>query len=297
MADCLMARQLGGLLNKMLKPNLSGIRAAFEYLLCSDDPAAKRYDHILSNVRMMGATAVSEILTDRDRAPYALWHGRSRAGIVALGMPEHSLARSAHVSRSQYQSFCDVLGECFTQVSGEHPEFEELLGIDFLLYYISLRGAAEAPPTVESLVEPVDDFEHDEVVDQVLELGDGLGFEVRKEVDVTRGCRIDAVWRTRVANLGTIAYAFEVHRKGSRDSAIVNLQRARRDASVQKLIVVSFDEELRRFREEVWSLSEDFRNAIAYLSVDDLQTALGHLNSLKSILKGLGLLSSQPFSV
>ena len=32
-----------------------------------------------------------------------------------------------------------------------------------------------------------------------------------------QGCRIDAAWRSRIAHLGTISYAFEVHRKGSRD--------------------------------------------------------------------------------
>jgi hypothetical protein len=135
-----------------------------------------------------------------------------------------------------------------------------------------------------------DDFEHDVVVDKVIELGDGLGFEVQKEFSVMPGCRIDAIWRTRVANLGTISYAFEVHRKGSRDSAILNLQRIRRDPTIQKVVIVSSKDELEQFRREIASLDEGFRNAVGYFEVQDLQRALSHVQSLRDILNSLGLL-------
>jgi len=135
-----------------------------------------------------------------------------------------------------------------------------------------------------------DDFEHDVVVDKVIELGDGLGFEVQKEFSVMPGCRIDAIRRTRVANLGTISYAFEVHRKGSRDSAILNLQRIRRDPTIQKVVIVSSKDELEQFRREIASLDEGFRNAVGYFEVQDLQRALSHVQSLRDILNSLGLL-------
>ena len=104
------------------------------------------------------------------------------------------------------------------------------------------------------------------------------------------GCRIDAIWRSRIGNLGFIKYAFEVHRRGNRDGAILNLQRVRRDASIQKVIIVSTKDELDIFRREISTLSEDFRNAVGYFSVDDLQNALDHLNAMKDILMPLGLL-------
>ena len=103
------------------------------------------------------------------------------------------------------------------------------------------------------------------------------------------------MWRSRVANLGTIAYAFEVHRRGSRDSAILNLQRVRRDPAIQKVIVVSSKRELENFKKEIAHLDESFRNSVGYFEVQDLQRALDYLQSLKDILKSLGLLSAEGF--
>jgi hypothetical protein len=91
--------------------------------------------------------------------------------------------------------------------------------------------------------------------------------------------------------LGTIAYAFKVHRQGSRDSAILNLQRVRRDPSIQKVVIVSSKTELDKFKGEIASLDEAFRNSVGYFEVKDLQQSLIHLQELKDILKTLGLLS------
>jgi hypothetical protein len=158
-----------------------------------------------------------------------------------------------------------------------------------LLYFASLQHKAPAPS--QAPAEEVQ-FDHDAVVDRIVELGDGLGFEVQKESPIAAGCRIDAIWRSRVANLGTIAYAFEVHKGGSRDSAILNLQRVRRDPTIQKVVIVSSEKELEAFRREIASLDEAFRNSVSYFEVGDLQRALDHLQELKDILRTLGLLSA-----
>jgi hypothetical protein len=150
----------------------------------------------------------------------------------------------------------------------------------------------------ETIVPPAEteDINHDAVISQILELGDGLGFDVEREFHVMRGCKIDAIWRSRVANLGTIAYAFEVHRRGSRDSAILNLQRVKRDPTIQKVVVVSTRQELDRFKEEMASLDESLRMSVGYFEVQDLQRALNHLQGLKDILTTLGLLSTEGLS-
>ena len=163
------------------------------------------------------------------------------------------------------------------------------------MYFISIQDLlSEQRP--ETPTQGLDDFDHNEVIDQLLELGDGLGFEVQKEFSVMHGCRIDAIWRSRVANLGTISYAFEVHRRGSRDSAILNLQRVRRDPTIQKVVVVSSRDELDKFRDEIASLDESFRTSVGYFEVQDLQRGLDHLQDLKDILRTLGLLSVQSLS-
>jgi hypothetical protein len=194
---------------------------------------------------------------------------------------------------SQYEAFCTLVRQERQQVAQRYPEFDDLLKFDFLLYYASTQMPVESTKKV-ILEKPttVEDFDHDGVISEVLELGDGLGFEVQKEFHVMRGCRIDALWRSRVANLGTIAYAFEVHRHGSRDSAILNLQRVKRDPTIQKVIIVSTQDEIERFKGEIAYLAEDFRRSVGYFDVQDLEQALEHLEALKDILDDLGLLSA-----
>ncbi|MCK4816319.1 hypothetical protein KA005_11170, partial [bacterium] len=165
------------------------------------------------------------------------------------------------------------------------------LTIDLNATSIKLPVVGGAEAFEKAIQVETDEIGHGEVIDQILELGDGLGFEVQKEFSVMRGCRIDAIWRSRVASLGTIAYAFEVHRRGSRDSAILNLQRVRRDPSIQKVVIVSSKTELDKFKGEIASLDEAFRNSVGYFEVKELQQSLMHLQELKDILKTFGLLS------
>jgi hypothetical protein len=274
------------LLGEMLRSGLPTIRDAFKQLLYGQQPVARRFDLVTKNVRMMGAVSVSEILAHHDHEQFPIWNRRSKKGLINLGISESQLPKSDQISGLQYASFCDLVRGVRDQIGDEYPEFSDLFTLGFLLHFLSLQELIVPPIEVE-------DFDHDAVIDQVLELGDGLGFEVQKEFNVTRGCRIDAIWRSRVANLGTIAYAFEVHRKGSRDSAILNLQRVRRDPAIQKVIVVSSRDELDRFRGEIASLDEGFRTAVGYFEVEDLQHALDHLQGLKDILKTLGLLGAE----
>jgi hypothetical protein len=279
------------LLEEMLRSGLPTIKSAFRQLLYGKDPIAKRFDHVKKNVRMMGAASISEILAHHDHREYPIWNSRSRQGLISLGIDEAQLPRSAQISGSQYASFCKLVQDARSQIASESPEFSDLFKLDFLLYFVSIQELRPEEPV--ALPIHTEDFDHDTVIDQIVELGDGLGFEVQKEFSIMRGCRIDALWRSRVANLGTIAYAFEVHRKGSRDSAILNLQRVRRDPSIQKVVIVSSRDELAGFKEEIASLDESFRNSVGYFEVQDLQHALDHLQGLKDILKALGLLSAE----
>jgi hypothetical protein len=276
------------LLQEMLSSGLPTIKNAFKQLLYGTDPLARRFDLVKKRVRMMGAASVSEILAHHDHETYPIWSSRSRGGLIKLGVDPARLPKSSQISGGQYAAFCKLVEDARSQIAGKYPEFTDLFKLDFLLYFISLQPVEQGP--VVPLPEK-DTFRHDEVIVQLLELGDGLGFEVQKELNVSAGCRIDAIWRSRVANLGTIAYAFEVHRKGSRDSAILNLQRVRRDPTIQKVVVVSSKDELDRFKAEIDSLEEGFRTSVGYFEVQHLERALDHLQSLKDILKTLGLLS------
>ncbi|MEM2981198.1 MAG: hypothetical protein QW385_07555 [Thermoproteota archaeon] len=59
------------------------------------------------------------------------------------------------------------------------------------------------------------DFDHDEIVEKLVEIGNGLGFEASSEQQIARGARVDVLWQARIANLGVVSYVFEVQRGGS----------------------------------------------------------------------------------
>lgn len=174
----------------------------------------------------------------------------------------------------------------------EDAVLDDLFEFDYLLFFISVEFQEKETSVPSAAMFLEEDFSHDAIIEQLLELGDGLGFDVTKEFGVAHGARVDVLWQSRIANLGTISYAFEVHRHGSKDSAILNLQKViHQDPSVQKVVLVSSENELDAFRREIAFLPEEFRNAVGYFEVNSLQLALNHLRSLKSILKSLGLLS------
>jgi hypothetical protein len=277
------------LLEEMLRSGLPTIRQAFKQLFYGQEDIAKRFDYVKNHVRVMGAAGISEMLSHLDHKKYPIWNTRSRRGLIALGLEEKQLPRSSQISGAQYASFCELMRNVRAQVTAAFPEFDDFVQLDRLLYFASLQHKALAPS--QAPAEEVQ-FDHDAVVDRIVELGDGLGFEVQKEVRIAAGCRIDAIWRSRVANLGTIAYAFEVHKGGSRDSAILNLQKVKRDPTIQKVVIVSSEKELEVFRREIAPLDEAFRRSVSYFEVGDLQRALDHLQELKDILRTLGLLSA-----
>jgi hypothetical protein len=278
------------LLDQMLQSELPAIRDAFENLLYGKDPLAERFDE-MREIRMMGAATISEILAHYDHSNYPIWNKRAKASLIKLGINSNLLPKSSQISGSQYVDFVKVVKPVFKIVSQSYPEIDDLLMFDFLLYYISTLIEEKAE---KALVQTEEKFDHDNTIVKLLQLGDSLGFDIQKEVNVASGCRVDAVWKSRVANLGMITYAFEVHKSGSRDSAILNLQRiSNADQTVQKVVIVSTDSEIEKFKAEIASLNEDFRNSVGYFSVEDLEEALLHQESLKKIMGTIGLMKQK----
>jgi len=97
------------------------------------------------------------------------------------------------------------------------------------------------------------------------------------------------VWQARIANLGIVTYIFEVQRSGSIDSLILNLQKARKNPSVQKVVVVANTKNLRQVQEEVSALSQEFASAVAYMEARDLERATEHLQAFSEIIGRLEL--------
>ncbi len=157
----------------------------------------------------------------------------------------------------------------------------DLLDVDYFLVYV---GEKEDGAGNEG------DFthDHDEVVERVLSIGQGLGFDVKAEYQVAKGARVDAVWVTRIGNLGELRYVFEVHIKGSLKSLIRNLLRAALDPTVQKVVAVSSEQELERLRRRAESRHQ-LRDKLLYWRIEEVLRAGELVEDLMTLVQRLGL--------
>lgn len=141
--------------------------------------------------------------------------------------------------------------------------------------------------------ERMDDFDHDDVIDKLVAIGVWLGFDAEKEKQIAKGAKVDAVWQAKIANLGVVTYVFEVQRRGSVDSLILNLQKSQNNPSVQRLVVVALADDIRRIKGEIETLPEGFRKSVSYLEVSELYRASDLLSEFSGIIETLDLVQSE----
>ena len=83
-----------------------------------------------------------------------------------------------------------------------------------------------------------------------------------------------------------IGYAFEVHRRGNRDGALLNLMKAQnKDPTIQKLVIVSTQDQIEKFKDEADAISADLAKSLAYFEVSQVQKAENRLSDLQDILQ------------
>lgn len=282
------------LVEQILEDDIQHVRATFHEALYGTEEISEKFEVLNENVNMLGPASISEILTFMYPEQCAIFNRRARDALDVLGYGDQVPDRLT--SGTDYETFLGIIATIMKrleQIEGTETqpvEIQDYVDVDYFLFYLSkldIKEAGESPKRQE----PVEDFDHDEMQEKLLEIGDGLGFDVEDEYQAGPGARIDVRWSTRVANLGVISYAFEVHRRGSRDSAILNLQKAQNaDPTLQKLVIVSTRDQLATFEEEIEAISTDFSHAVSYLEVEQVNKAVDLLAELKEVLQDAGLM-------
>lgn len=100
----------------------------------------------------------------------------------------------------------------------------------------------------------VEDTDHDRIIERLGQIGEALGFETYTEQEytlVSPGAIVDMIWETKIGNLGTIRYSFEVQSKGSIKSLINNLIQSMNNPDVKKVIAVSDSVQLEKIQKLV----------------------------------------------
>ncbi|MEM0337737.1 MAG: hypothetical protein QW683_07475 [Candidatus Caldarchaeum sp.] len=269
-------------------PGLDAFKSELKNLLYGDAPLAKRYDRFFEKVvKGVGPAGVTEILAFVNPSSYSIWNDKSRKALETLGLRGVLPTRKYKISGSEYEKLNEVLKSLFKLVYPNRADLN-LLDVDLFLYYVATKTGGEVAVEEEEDY----DFDHDEIVEKLVAIGNGLGFEAESEVQIAKGARVDVLWRAKIANLGVVSYVFEVQKGGSIDSLILNLQKAKKDPTVQKLVVVSNTKGLKKIRDEVESLAEEFRKSLAYMEAKDVIKASDLLSELSRIISRLELVKT-----
>jgi len=290
----------GYLVDKLLRDNpIDEMKKNLHHLLWGNEDLAVRYDTFKENTYGFGPASITELLSFTHPQDCGLWNTKARKALLKLGFEDTlPFIKNYQLDGQQYALFIQLLKEiCAELVQQNIPELD-LLGVNYFLYEVRNNTIEFEEAVVEREREigeeqVITDFDHDEAIENLLTIGQWLGFEVEKEKTIARGARVDAIWQASVANLGVVTYVFEVQRRGSRDGLILNLQRAQNNPTVQRLIIVALADELEGIRSEILNLPENFRRMVGYMEVTELMRATDLVSELSGIISKLELVKSE----
>jgi len=297
---------------KIIEDNrVENVRLAFKVLLDTSKDPEERYWEVLKKIKGLGPAIITEILAYVHPHECAIWNRRAREALDILGinLVDNLVdTKKWEISAKEYKVYNQVV-KLINKKLSQFKKAEDdvgLLFVDFFFYEIS-KGAPPEPTTdfddilaklseeeERAPPEPTTDFDHDEIRDLTRDIGAMLGFEADTEVQVARGARVDVVWSAKIGNLGIVNYVFEVHRSGSIDSLLMNLQKAKNSPTVQKVVAISDKVQLEKIREESGGLPEEFRRDLTFWPVEEVLKVAGYLESAMRIIDGLNL-TPEPF--
>lgn len=295
----LMWGNKGYLVEHLLEDNpLPELKKHLHNLLWGKPSVANRYNAFRKAVKGFGAATITELLAFTHPDECGLWNVKARKALILLGFQNtFPLVKDSQISGNQYEQYNSLLQDIKIEL-GKHdlPELD-LLGIDYFLFEVWNSGWGSAEKVIKQTQKvtnaEITDFDHDDMIDQILTIGQWLGFEIHKEKPIAPGARVDAVWQAQIANLGVVTYVFEVQRRGSHDSLILNLQRAQNNPTVQRLVVVGMKDELEKIEREISSLHENFRKMVTFMDVVDVMRGVELVTELSGIISKLELVKSE----
>ena len=269
---------------------IENLRKSLEELIYSNRKLVERFDIFKKNVKGFGAATLTEILTYFNPQEYGIWNIRTKQGLLKLGINrvaeniDVSKLSISNISGKDYEAIIKTLKEIAGVLKNETTlKDPDLLDVNHFLYYLAITLDIKGNGSGENVPE------HDEIVDMVLNIGKGLGFDVLKEVPLVTGTRIDALWSTQIGNIGELKYVFEVHVKGSIDSLIINLMKVSQDPTVQKVVAISTREELEKIKREADTMKNLLLDKFLFWDIREVVKASELIDELIDMMRILGL--------
>lgn len=242
--------------DKMITDNgFNHLKKELAELLWGMDDIEKRWDRGRKNIKGVGPAMQSELLCHVYPNDHILWNRRAFVGFNYLGV--NNLPRyNYQLTGKKYKELSKIAKDIAVEMKKAGAKDYTLLAVDYFIWeelqvednltQIHKKTKDEKP--VEKLSNEESKFIHNDVRDAISEIGDWLGFKSHIEKKVADGSVVDAVWEATIGNMGRVMYVFEVQTKGSIDSLILNLLKARNNPAVQGVVAVSDDTQLEKIK-------------------------------------------------
>jgi hypothetical protein len=284
--------------DKMIQDNgFDQLKNEIADLIWNKDPIEGRWEKARKAIKGMGPAMLSELLCHVHPDDYMIWNRRAFVGLDYLGV-EDVPSRNYQVTGKKYKELCNVSKQIASEMESMGFEDTTLLAVDYFIWdelqvvdnLSAIRKKAKETPGKEELTKEESKFVHNDVRDALRDIGEWLGFKAEIEKKVADGSVVDTVWESKIGNMGRVMYVFEVQTKGSIDSLILNLLKAKNNPAVQGVVAVSDKNQLERIRKH----AADVPGLGNVLKVWDYEEVLNVHDSLEFVNVSINKLNLVP---
>lgn len=222
-------------------------------LLYGTRDIVERWNNFYRNIKHIGPSSMSELLSYINPNEYVICNKITCACFRYLDVESVPVYNYQYTGQN-YKRLCSIAKKIKNELEKENIANVDLLIVDYMFWDIIYPFSKK-----EKSIETIDDiqiekdekqFIHNDIINQIVEIGQWLGFESKSEVKIADGAVVDAIWQAQIGNMGKVIYAFEVQTHGSIDSLILNLQKATNNFAVQAIVAVSDEKQIERIKKE-----------------------------------------------
>jgi len=242
--------------DKMIQDNgFDQLKKEIEELIWGTNAIEERWEKARKSIKGMGPAMLSELLCHVHPNDYMIWNRRAYVGLNYLGV-EDVPSRNYQVSGKKYKELCAVSKQIASEMKSMGFEDTSLLAVDYFIWdelqvldnLSAIHKKVKETKDKDDLTKEESKFVHNDVRDALRDIGEWLGFKAEIEKKVADGSVVDTVWESKIGNMGRVMYVFEVQTKGSIDSLILNLLKAKNNPAVQGVVAVSDKSQLERIK-------------------------------------------------
>ena len=236
---------------KIISDNgFNNVKKHIAQLLYGTYSIENRWNTFLKSIKGMGPATISELLTYSNPEEYVIFNRTTILSFTYLEIPNMPKYNYQYTGK-KYAEVCKFAKDISLAMKSAGIKDNDLLAVDYFMWDELLplveNKETKSEAKVDKKVEISEDDSkslHDEIKEKIVEIGRLLGFESKSEVSISSDTIVDAIWESKIGNMGKVIYVFEVQSKGSISNLLVNLKNAQLNAAVQAVVAVSDENQI-----------------------------------------------------